>query len=202
MTRGAVVEAEDHYRRAIKLLMELPQAVERDRQELALQMALGGVLCSSRSWAHPETNRAFARALELAEKLGETTQIVAVLKGLVVSALGRGQFKLARELAERMLAERNGDRASLCAGRSFLGQALTWRAQYAEAQKNLELGSSSYNEADFSEFGIDACALAAIVAHCSPAARCYVRIASVRQARQTYPLDFEHARLPVDAFDL
>ena len=46
--RGAVVEAETHYRHALKLLAEFPQVIERDRRELALQMALGGVLWSWR----------------------------------------------------------------------------------------------------------------------------------------------------------
>ena len=42
-----------------------------------------------------------------------------------------------------------------------------WRAQYAEARRHLDLGSSYYDEADRSELGlmgIDAPALAAIVA--------------------------------------
>jgi predicted ATPase len=54
VARGAVMEAEGHYRRALKLLDELPQASERDRRELALQMALGNVLWTSKSWSQPE----------------------------------------------------------------------------------------------------------------------------------------------------
>ena len=169
VTRGAVVEAEGHYNRALLLLGELPQAVERDRVELALQISLGGVLWRSRSWSHPEASRAFARAEELAEKLGETNQLVAVLTGLKSAAHGGGQFELARELGERMLvaAESSGDREALCVAHTRLGEGLIWRAQYAEAQRHLDLGSSYYDEADRSELGlmgIDAPALAAIVA--------------------------------------
>src|SRR5262249_42147882 len=64
-------------------------------------------------------------------------------------------------------AERCGDRTLLCAAHTSLGQALTWRAQYVEAQKHLELASSYYDEADRGDLGlkrIDAPALAAIVA--------------------------------------
>ena len=166
--RGAVVEAEGYYRRALELLGELPQAPERDRLELALQMGLGNVFWSSRSWSHPEAGRAFARAQELGEKLGETSQLVAVLSGLLASAMGSGQFKLARELGVQMLvaAERSGDRGSLCAAHTILGQALVWRAQYVDAQKHLELGRNYYDETDRSELGLmglDASALAAIV---------------------------------------
>ena len=169
VARGAVVEAEAHYRHALKLLTEFPQVIERDRQELALQLALGSVLWSSRSWSHPEAGRAYARALQLAERLGGTTQIVAVLMGVKSAANGSGQFKLARELAERMLvaAERGSDRAALCVAHTRVGETSIWRAQYVEAQKHLELGSSYYDEADHGELGlmgIDAPALAAIVA--------------------------------------
>ena len=173
--RGAVVEAEGHHRRALELLGELPQASERDRLELALQMALGRVLRTSKSWAHPEAGRAFARAEQLAEKLGETNQLLAMLAGLTQSANGSGQFKLARELAERMLAtaERAGDHASLCAAHTILGRILLARGEYADAQKHLDLGNSYYDESNPSEFvlmgidalgsGIDALTLAAIV---------------------------------------
>ena len=174
-TRGAVVEAEGHYRRALELLGELPLGSERDRRELALQMALGRVLRTSKSWAHPDAGRAFARAEQLAEKLGETNQLLAMLAGLTQSANGSGQFKLARELAERMLAtaERAGDHASLCAAHTILGRILLARGRYADAQKHLDLGNSYYDESNPSEFalmgidalgsGIDALTLAAIV---------------------------------------
>lgn len=146
----------------------MPKAVERDRLELALELALGGVLWSSKSWSHPDTTHAFARAEQLAEKLGETYQLVVVQRGSVISALGSGQFRLAHKFAERMLlaAERDGGRASLCAAHVLLGQALTWRAQYVEAQKHLELASSYYDEDDPSDLaltGLDGRALAAIV---------------------------------------
>jgi tetratricopeptide (TPR) repeat protein len=168
IARGAAVEAEDHYRRALNLLRELPQATERNRRELALQTALGGVLWSSKSWSHPEASRAYTRAQQLAEELGETGQLVAVLRGQLVSALGSGQFKLGRELGEQMLvaAERSGDRGSLCAAHTSRGQTLVLRAQYVDAQRHLELGSSYYDETDRGELGlmgIEAPALAAIV---------------------------------------
>ena len=169
VARGAVVEAEGHYSRALELLSELPQASERDRLELTLQMALGNVLWSSKSWSHPDANRAYTRALELAEKLEEATQTAIVLRALLVSALGRAQFKLARELAERMLvaAERSRDRASLYTAHTLLGVTLTMQGQYLDANRHLELARSYYEESDSSELAwieVDAEASAAFVA--------------------------------------
>ena len=109
--------------------MELPQATERTRLGLALQIALGSVLWSSRSWAHPDAGKAYARALGLTEELAETTEIVTVLKGLLVSALGTGQFELASALGERTLlaAERSDDRAGSC--------SLLWHSTRSDAAR-------------------------------------------------------------------
>jgi len=167
VARGAAVEGEAHYSRALALLSELPETTERDRQELALQIALGGVLWTSRSWGYPETSRAYTRALELTQRLAETKHLVVALKGLMAFANANGRYKQGRELAERILAaaERGGDRASQCAAHTRLGENLIWCAQFVEAQRHLELGSGYYDEADRSELGLmgfDAPALAAI----------------------------------------
>jgi tetratricopeptide (TPR) repeat protein len=169
VARGAVVEAEDHYNQALKVLGDLSQTMERDHLEMALQMALGNVLWSSKSWSHPEAGRAFARALELAEKLDEAAQMVRVLHGLVGASLGNGNFKQATDLGERMLraAESSGDRRALCAAHTRYGETLIWRARFVEAQKHLGLGSEYYNEISPTELdlrGIDApAALATVV---------------------------------------
>src|SRR4029077_3871346 len=167
--RGAVVEAEGHYSRALELLSELPQASERDRFELTLQIALGKVFWSSKSWSHPDANRAYTRALELAEQLGETTQTAMVLSALLISALGRAQFTLARGLAERMVvaAERSRDRPSLYTAHALLGETLAMQGQYLEANRHLELACRYHEESNSGELAwieVHADASAAIVA--------------------------------------
>jgi tetratricopeptide (TPR) repeat protein len=168
VARGASVEAEVHYRRALELLGELSPSIERDRQELTLHMALGAVLWGSKSWAHPEADRTYKRALVLAEELREPHQIVRILTGLIVSALGNGKFKLAHELSERMLvvAENSRDPTSLCAAHGLLGESLVMQAQYLNARRHLEQGLMYYAESNQDEVflvGIDAGANAAIV---------------------------------------
>ena len=127
---------------------------ERDRLELALQMALGALSGRPRAGRIPRRLRLCAR--QLAEKLGETNQLLAMLAGLTQSANGSGQFKLARELAERMLAtaERAGDHASLARPVQNFGRILLARGQYTDAQKHLDLGNSYYDESNLSEFAL------------------------------------------------
>jgi len=167
VARSAMVEAEHHYVRARDLLGELPHSVDRDRRELPLQIALGTVLWSSKSWSHPEVVRASKRAQELADKLGENGQLVMVLYGVAAAISFSGQYKASKVAAERMLvaAERSGDRASLCAANYQVGIARVCLAEFDEARKHLELASGYYDETDSSRLnvcGVDAPALEAI----------------------------------------
>ncbi len=166
--RGAELEAEDRYRSALKLLAELPQTAERDGQKLVLQLAIGSVLRGSKGWSHSETAHAYLRAQELSEALGECAENIAALHGLAIGAAGTRQFKLARDLGERMLAaaKHSGDRAALRAAHTRLGETLVWRAEYVHAQAHLILGSAYYDEEDGSQLGLmgmDAPGLAGIV---------------------------------------
>jgi hypothetical protein len=68
-----MVEAERHYATALELIDQLPYSVDRDRGELGLQIAMGTVLWTSKSWSHPDAGHAFGRAQELADKLRETS---------------------------------------------------------------------------------------------------------------------------------
>lgn len=102
--RGALAEAEQHYRRALELLGGLPDAVERAPQELTLQVALGQVLHATRGYGAPETVATFARARELGTRQGDSDQFLFVLLGLCAGALNRGLIREAQALAHQVLA--------------------------------------------------------------------------------------------------
>ena len=148
--RGAMLEAVRQYDHALNLLGELPGDDERDRRELALQIGLGAALFGAKNWAHPDAQTAYTRAQELAEKLGETEQLIEILGGLNGSALTRGQVRAGQEIAARMLrlAESSDDRGLLCAGHAALGYALSIGAKTLDAQKHLELAGSYFDERD------------------------------------------------------
>ena len=150
MKRGALVEAEGHFTSALRLLDGLPENNERDRDELGLQLGLGLALWGAKGWSHLQTHRAFTRAQELAEKIGDSRQLVRVLHGLAVSASVAGQVKLGQELAARevQLAELAGDRALLSAAHYILGNSLAFGAKFAESQEHHRLARKYFDEAD------------------------------------------------------
>src|SRR5713101_4291462 len=73
--RSANAEAVSHLTTALELLETLPDTSERVRQELDLQMTLGAVLTATRGFGDPARERAFNRARELCQQIGETSQL-------------------------------------------------------------------------------------------------------------------------------
>ena len=88
---------------ALGLLQTLPESVERDRQELPLQMTLGKVVGWEKGHASADYERAFSRARELCTRLGDEDQLFAVLEGLTAYLDFTGELRTARQLEEQML---------------------------------------------------------------------------------------------------
>jgi DNA-binding winged helix-turn-helix (wHTH) protein len=146
--RGASIEAQGHYTRALSLLADLPENAERDRCEFRLQVGLGTALAGAKSWAHTAPHRALLRAQELAEKLGDTQQLVTALFGLAQSAHMRGQIRMCEELAERMLrlTDAGSPRWLLCAVHYMLGLARQSRANIEKARAHFEIAHAYFQE--------------------------------------------------------
>jgi predicted ATPase len=124
------------------LLPHLPDAQERSRQELALQISLGHALIATKGQAAPDVEQAFTRARALCEQLGETSQLSAVLGGLRAVYEVRGELPKAQELAEQMLglAQRQQEPARLIQAYIALGQTLFYLGVFAPARAYLEQG--------------------------------------------------------------
>jgi predicted ATPase len=79
LDRGALAEAEGHYRNALRFLDRMAESHSRDRSELRLQLALGEVLIVTKGYRSDEKVATFDRARKLAEKLGAVLELVWVL---------------------------------------------------------------------------------------------------------------------------
>ena len=109
--RSAHLEAIVHLTRGLEALGALPDAPDRSRQELDLQVALGSALTNAKGLAAPEVGQAYARARELCERIGDTAELVPVLHGLFRFHLLRAELSEAQELAEQLerLARASGN---------------------------------------------------------------------------------------------
>ncbi|MFQ5927642.1 MAG: hypothetical protein ACE5MH_09445, partial [Terriglobia bacterium] len=145
--RSANVEAIGHLTKGLKLLKTLPDSRERTQQELVLQTTLGPALMAAKGEAAPEVEKAYARARELCEHVGETAQLFPVLRGLWIFYLERAELQTARELAEQLLslAQSLQDSAFLLEAQRALGLTLFWQGELASAQAHLEQGIALYD---------------------------------------------------------
>ncbi|HUU37989.1 MAG TPA: protein kinase, partial [Candidatus Desulfaltia sp.] len=105
-------EAIAHYRKALDLLLKLPETPERDQQELALQLALFVPESAAKGFGAPGASRAVLRVRELCEKIGESPQLFTALVQLAFYyAFARADYRKTLELQERIvrIAEQTGD---------------------------------------------------------------------------------------------
>jgi len=145
--RSANVEAINHLTRGLDLLKTLPDSPEHARQELAFLIALGVPLRAIKGFAAPEVGKAYARALELCQREGQTSQLVPVLRGLWEFHELRAEYEKARELGEELvtLAGRLQDPGALLVAHDVMGDTLFWLGEFAAARSHLEQGAALYD---------------------------------------------------------
>ena len=106
MSRWAWPEAVAHSAACVQLLQTLPQSPERLRAELLAQFCLASFTVGARGWTALESGRAYERAHELAQQVGEESWLFRVQIGLGHSYLFRGKIQRARQLQEPWLNRR------------------------------------------------------------------------------------------------
>src|SRR5439155_19048320 len=106
--RSANLEAIRHLTRGLEALRTLPESTERDRRELAFQIALGAPLIAVHGYSAPQTGAAYRRARVLCERLGEATPLVATLSDEYVYCFVLGDYPMVRQLTDdaRQVSER------------------------------------------------------------------------------------------------
>lgn len=111
--RSANLEAITHLTKGLEALKSNPEGPERDRQELALQTALGGPLIAIHGYSAPQLGMAFSRAHALCYELNDTSALFATLSGKFIFHFVRGDFGAMQSLVAeaQRAAERTGDMA-------------------------------------------------------------------------------------------
>jgi predicted ATPase len=144
---SANAEAISYLTRGLELLKTLPDTPERAQQELTLQLALGAPLMVIKGQAAPEVERAYTRARELCQQVGETPQLFPALWGLWMFYFLRAELQTARELGEQLLGLAQGvqDPVLLLEGHHALWTALFLLGELAPARTHFEQGTALYN---------------------------------------------------------
>jgi len=101
--RSANLEAIAHFTKGLGLLQNTPESLERDQQEVLLQVSLGMALMFAKGYSAPDVQKAYARARELCSQIGETPQLYPVLWGLWAYYLVRGEYQASHEIGSHLL---------------------------------------------------------------------------------------------------
>jgi class 3 adenylate cyclase len=138
--RVAYPEAIEHLRAGLKLLETLPESQARDRREVQMLTALGEHLIVILGPAADEVRRAFDRACELCERIGDMERLFWIAYGLQFHYMLRLELKKARELGERQLAiaERAQNPAMIAGACVAQAQTLRWLGEFTAAYGYIE----------------------------------------------------------------
>jgi predicted ATPase len=138
--RSANLEAIRHLTRGLEALRTLPESAERDRQELAFQIALGTPLIAVHGYSAPQTGAAYRRARVLCERLGEAEPLVATLSGEFVYCFVRGDYPMMRRLTEeaRQVSERLPNPVIRLASHRLAGITAMHFGAFPEARSEFE----------------------------------------------------------------
>jgi predicted ATPase/class 3 adenylate cyclase len=145
--RSANVEAISHLSMALELLTTLPEAPERDRQELRLQLALSHPLMAAKGYSAPETIQTVNRACLLAERLGDTGYIFPLLFGQWVNHHVHSDRQEARKIAAQILslAQQQADTGHILLGHRLMGYNFIVMGEFQSAYVHLEQAMTLYN---------------------------------------------------------
>ena len=114
-SRHAFKEAQQSYQQALALLSLLPESAERDLHELDLRLSIIRILPITSGSASTESVDARARAIALAKKSGNLSQLIPSIDAKVRAAFNAGDYESAAMLADQelQLAMREGNPTNL-----------------------------------------------------------------------------------------
>ncbi|KYF85307.1 protein kinase, partial [Sorangium cellulosum] len=146
---SAHAEAISQLRRGLELLKQLPDTKERARDEITLQTTLGVPLMITRGYAAPEVEATYVRAHALCREAGSSPQLFPALWGLWIFFHVRGDYALAEQHGEQLLAlaESTGDTGIALGAHQALGATRFLRGRLGEAREHFNKVLSIYDPA-------------------------------------------------------
>jgi tetratricopeptide (TPR) repeat protein len=137
----AFKEAAALARSGIEAVKKMPASPDRDKLELALQLALGRPLALSGGADAPEAVACFGRASELAREIGDDVEIFPAIFGLYLVSAMAGECRKTLPFARQLLgiATKSGDAIQLAQANHAVAFVLELTGELAEAEGHADL---------------------------------------------------------------
>jgi tetratricopeptide (TPR) repeat protein len=145
--RSANQDAITQLTRALDLLQGSIDSPLRREQELDLQLSIGTVQTFAKGYSAVEVERAFGRARQLCQQVGESSYLFHVLRGLASYYCVRGDYQATYELLQQSLplAQRLNEPLPLLAAHMLMGSWLCWMGRFPESLEQLERCSAFHD---------------------------------------------------------
>jgi class 3 adenylate cyclase/tetratricopeptide (TPR) repeat protein len=159
--RSNNLEAAAQFQKALGVLNRLPATRERDEQELALSLSMASALINAKGYRAPEAEPAYARAVELCERLGDEVRVFPALFGRYLSNVMDGNFGVGLGWAKQFLrrAEDQPDEIIKLLGHRVMAPALCGsgqpRSSLDHCRKGLALYDPERDKDAYLEYGSD-----------------------------------------------
>lgn len=143
----AYAEAIAYFKRALELLVNMPETRDDNLQGLALCIALGKLLMTTQGYGAPEVGIVYERAYALHQKIGDSAQAWQIFFGLCAYYRYHGEIQRARMLAEECLrlVEAQTETAPQVIAHTLLGHILFYVGEIGLSQFHLNRSFAIYN---------------------------------------------------------
>jgi predicted ATPase/DNA-binding SARP family transcriptional activator len=151
---SANLAAVEHYRRALDILLRLPDSKERQQQELALQIALSIPLQLTQGFPSEEARIAFERALALGRGRGHPPEFFPLLGRLAHLQVARAEHRIAQATSDELmrLAYNREEDDILLEAYTMQGICAFFQGNFVTAQTNLTQAMALYDFEKHHEF--------------------------------------------------
>jgi serine/threonine protein kinase/predicted ATPase len=142
-------EAIDYCTRGLELVTHLPDSPERIQLELGLQIFLAVPITLTQGWAAERVGKAYQRAHELCQMIGQAPQLLPALVGVFTYYLVRGNYPQALAMGKQnwhMALDSQDPEIILEVGQD-VGACLFYMGDYAEAFDYLEQSYAQFDAA-------------------------------------------------------
>ena len=146
--RSANIEAIAQLEKGLDLLISVAPSHQRQSDELAAQIALGVARMAIKGFGDSEVERAYTRAVELAEQLGETSHLFTAKWGLWLFNQTLLHFQSAQDISEELLelARRRDDTGHLLQAHHAAWTTRFSRGELQSAMEHIDQGRRIYDQ--------------------------------------------------------
>jgi class 3 adenylate cyclase/predicted ATPase len=146
--RAANIEAIDHLRHGLAVVELLPDRAARADEELAILLALGPALMSTRSSTAPEIQEVYGRARQIARDTGRLKELFATVFGFWLVAYSSGNREAARSFTSEIMsiAQNQSDPGYLLQAHHCAWPMEFYIGNFEAARKHIEAGLPLYDK--------------------------------------------------------